>query len=233
MAMVLVDEPFRRRTLATMLLGRALEFLEHRGVHSVRLEATALGQPLYEKLGFTVEYKLARYQGILPAAEGGGAGFRPAGRLKTCPTASPLATGVAAVRPEDMDGVIAFDRLIAGTDRRKLLLRLFRERPEAARVILRDGVILGYAHSRPGSRALHIGPCLATAEAGPLLLRDAFEQGAGLPAFIDVPTGNTAATALAGAWGLTVQRTFLRMCRGPAPAERIELLWASSGPEKG
>jgi GNAT superfamily N-acetyltransferase len=232
-AMVLVDPPLRGRGLASVLLARALAFLSNRGVLSVRLDATAQGRPLYEKLGFTAEYELTRYEGILPPAQGCGAGFQPAGRFPTCPTASPPEHGVAAARPEHLDGVVEFDQSVTATDRRKLLLLLYTERPDATRVVQRDGAILGYALSRPGTRAVQIGPCLATAEAGPPLLRDAFRRAAGQPVFIDIPTGNPAAAALAAGQGLTVQRTLLRMCRGPAPAERVEMLWASSGPEKG
>ena len=55
----------------------------------------------------------------------------------------------------------------------------------------------------------------------------------GQPVFIDVPTENQAALALAGSMGLTVQRRLVRMCRGEPVKDRVEELWASSGPEKG
>src|SRR5437867_1836352 len=51
-AMVLVDAEHRRKGVGTALMRHALELLERQGVVSVRLDATALGQPLYEKLGF-------------------------------------------------------------------------------------------------------------------------------------------------------------------------------------
>ena len=80
---------------------------------------------------------------------------------------------------------------------------------------------------------MQVGPCIATAETGPALLRDARQHCSDQRVYVDIPTGNTAAAALAKAQGLTAQRTLVRMCRGPAPAERVEMLWASSGPEKG
>src|SRR5690242_971875 len=57
-AMVLVDMRYRCRGIGKALMDHGLAFLDHRGVRSVRLDATALGQPLYEKLGFHIEYAL-------------------------------------------------------------------------------------------------------------------------------------------------------------------------------
>ena len=51
-AMVLVDVDSRRKGVATTLLKHALDFLDNQGVKTVRLDATAAGQPVYEKLGF-------------------------------------------------------------------------------------------------------------------------------------------------------------------------------------
>jgi hypothetical protein len=50
---------------------------------------------------------------------------------------------------------------------------------------------------------------------------------------VDVPRANEAATALVRTAGLTEQRSFTRMCRGEPVRDRPELVWASSGPEKG
>jgi GNAT superfamily N-acetyltransferase len=217
-AMVLVDQPLRGRGLAKALLAHALDFLDSRGVRSVRLDATSLGQPLYEKLGFVVEYELARYQGILP----------PRGSTPRPPGVDP-----EPLRAEHLEGLCRLDGAGTGTDRRKLLLRLLVESPGAVKAVQDGGEVPGFIMARDGSRALQIGPCVASAAAGPVLLRDAWWRYAGRPVYVDVPTGNTAAAALTEAAGLTVQRRFLRMCRGPSVGERPEQLWASSGPEKG
>src|SRR5260370_13144230 len=63
-AMVLVEPDWRGRGIGKALMSHALSFLDAQGVLSVRLDATALGKPLYEKLGFVVEYELARYEGV-------------------------------------------------------------------------------------------------------------------------------------------------------------------------
>src|ERR1700687_3445839 len=51
-AMVLVDVPVRGRGIGSALMRHALEYLDDRNVLTVRLDATPLGQPVYEKLGF-------------------------------------------------------------------------------------------------------------------------------------------------------------------------------------
>lgn len=212
-AMVLVDTAVRGRGIGTALMEHALAWLEGQGVRSVRLDATPLGQPVYEKLGFVAEYRLARYQGTLP------------------PPAA--AAQAAALRPEDVEGVLQLDRHVTSTDRRKWICRLMEEWPEAMRVLRRGGEVVGFVGARRGAVATQIGPCLAAGGVGPLLGADAWARFAGQPVFLDVPLGNRAAVALAEGMGLTVQRHLLRMGRGERVTERVEQLWASSGPEMG
>src|SRR5688572_11538652 len=50
--MVLVDPAYRRRGVATALMGAALDHLRRRGVTTVKLDATPAGRMLYERLGF-------------------------------------------------------------------------------------------------------------------------------------------------------------------------------------
>jgi GNAT superfamily N-acetyltransferase len=214
-AMVLVHPQMRGRGLAKALLAHALDYLERRGVRSIRLDATPMGQPLYARLGFAVQYSLCRYEGVLPPAGGEPVPF------------------IEAAQPEHYEELVRRDREVTHTDRGKLLLRLFAERPQAVRVVWRSGQVLGFLTERPGTEALLIGPCVATADTGPLLLCDAFERHAGQRVYLDVPQRNGRALTLAAARGLTVQRQLVRMCRGTPLEENTAELWASSGPEKG
>jgi hypothetical protein len=132
-----------------------------------------------------------------------------------------------------LEDIVRLDCQVTGTDRGKLLLRLLVETPSAAQAVQDGGKVIGFVLARPGARAWQIGPCVAAADAGSVLLRDAWWRYAGRPVHVDVPTGHTAAVALAEAAGLTVQRHFFRMCRGSTVDERTEHLWTSSGPEKG
>jgi predicted N-acetyltransferase YhbS len=213
-AMVLVDAGYRGRGIGKALMAHALAFLDRRGVQSVRLDATPLGQPIYEKLGFRAEYPLARYEGTLPASP-------------------PQPPPAALEEPERVEELIERDRAATGTDRGRFLRRLHAERPGAVRVVRRAGRVEGFLMARPGAHAWQLGPCIASAAAGPLLVADALARYAGERVFLDIPLENAEPARLAAGRGLTVQRYLLRMCRGPRVAEEVASLWASSGPELG
>jgi GNAT superfamily N-acetyltransferase len=214
-AMVLVHPQVRGRGLAKALLAHALAYLDRRGVRSIRLDATPMGQPLYTRLGFVEQYALSRHEGVLPPARG-----------ETVPS-------VEHAQPVHYDELVQLDREVTATDRGKLLRRLFAEQPEAIRVVRRKGPVAGYLTDRPGAEATQIGPSVGTVDAGSLLLLDALERHAGQRVFLDVPERNRPALTLAAGRGLTVQRQLVRMCRGAPLEENTAELWASSGPEKG
>jgi GNAT superfamily N-acetyltransferase len=213
-AMMLVDERHRGRGIGRRLMERALEYLDARGVRSVRLDATPLGRPLYESLGFAVETSLTRFQGV----------FAPAARA---PELDPVST------IDGLDEVAALDRAVTGTDRGALLRRLDADSPGSLRGVRGEHGLAGFLMTRPGARARQIGPCLGDERAGPLLFADARERHAGEPVYIDIPAANAAATALAAALGLEPGRPLTRMGHGPRITEQLDRLWASAGPEKG
>jgi predicted N-acetyltransferase YhbS len=212
-AMVLVEESVRGRGIGKALLAHALEFLDRRQVPTVRLDATPLGRPLYERLGFVEQFQLARYAGTLS------------------PTSDRVDTEAAA--PEQWEALMALDETVTRTERRRVLLRLFAEQPGSVRLVRNGERLDGFLAARPGHGAVQVGPCIASPQAGPLLLADAWRRYAGRHVFLDIPVANLAATRLAETQGLTVQRHLTRMCRGVPVSERIAWLWTGSGPEKG
>lgn len=72
--MVLVRGDRRRRGIARRLMLHALDWLDARGVKTVKLDATDFGRPLYRDLGFVDEQPIERWAGIgragQPCAEG-------------------------------------------------------------------------------------------------------------------------------------------------------------------
>jgi GNAT superfamily N-acetyltransferase len=213
-AMVLVEEARRGQGIATALLKHAIAYLDNRGVPTVRLDATALGRPVYTKLGFADEYGLTRYGGT--------------------PAPVPELGPVQPYTPDNLEAVAWLDRQIAGVDRSKLLSRLLAEEPELARIVNARGIFSGYCALRPGTLATQVGPCLASSQsAGQRLLADALTRCAGKPVMVDVPVANEAATSFIQGTGLAAQRSFVRMYRGIPPVDEVSGIWASSGPEKG
>jgi GNAT superfamily N-acetyltransferase len=212
-AMVLVEQRFRRRGIGRALMEHALAFLDERGAATVRLDATPLGQPLYEQLGFVPQFRLERWAGVL-------ADF-----------AGPVAPEIVTPPPEEWPLLARLDASVTKTDRSKFLQQLFAEQPDRARAVFERGEARGLLCTREGANAVQVGPCLGPAALP--LLEDECRRLAGRPVFLDIPELNASAGALARRRGLAVQRSLLRMCRGEAVVEAIDLLWTSSGPEKG
>lgn len=225
-ALVLVDVAVRGRGIGTALVKHALAWLESRPclqghlapnetrVRSIWLDATPLGQPVYERLGFQPEFTLLRYHGApCGSAEGSG--------------------DIKPLRGEHVVACARLDQSAMGTDRTRLLERLFAEDPEGAQVAVRDGVVRGFVAARRGSQAVQVGPCLAEDDTGRDLLRGAWKRFAGQKVFVDIPEAHRRAVQSAESEGLTVQRQLLRMRRGDRLGYDLDRLWASFGPEKG
>ena len=172
-----------------------------------------MGRPIYEKLGFAPDYGLARFESTAPETKGG--------------------SDVVAATPEMYSDLIEFDKRMTGRERVKMLGMLFDEFPEETRIVRRADEIEGFLTMRPGANAVQIGPCTATPHVGPPLLYYALNRCAGKPVFVDVPLDNIPAVEVVKAAGLTIQREFTRMSRGPKINENVQTSWASSGAEKG
>ncbi len=211
--MVLVDEALRGRGIGTRLMQHALADLDARSIRAIRLDATPLGRPVYEKLGFQTEYELAR--------------FEHPGAVVTAAASTPEVT------PEHLDTVYALDRQATGTDRSRLLARLYSERPSAFAVFC-DKTFAGYRAFRTGSRAVQIGPAAANApEAGRALLDGILAQCGPVPVFVDIPLDNHPAIEWAQTKQFRLQRRLTRMWRGERVVDRPTQIWAAFGPEKG
>lgn len=61
LGMVLTRTEFRRRGFARMLVEHALTAADRLSIRTVKLDATAQGQPLYESLGFSPEQEIQRW----------------------------------------------------------------------------------------------------------------------------------------------------------------------------
>ncbi len=159
------------------------------------------------------EYQLARFEGMAPSGRTG-----------------PVVTEAA---PEIFAGIIEFDKRMTGTNRGKMLSRLFEEFPEDIHALWHGDEIEGFIITRPGANAIQIGPCVAATDAGSALLSDALNRCAAEPVFIDIPLDNANAAKIAESSGLSIQRYFMRMRRGERIKDNIKAIWSSSGPEKG
>jgi hypothetical protein len=156
---------------------------------------------------------LVRYEGVLPDGD---------------PTGD-----VNAVQPDELPLILELDRSTTNTDRGKLLTRLYQENPSGFRMVQANKQCVGFLASRPGAVALQLGPCNSSSDVAPLLFADACHRYRNQRVYMDVPIGNQAAVSLAERFGLRAQRRLMRMHRGQAVIERVTMIWAGSGPEKG
>ncbi len=60
--MMLVHPDYRRRGLASALIGKSLEYLNERKIACIKLDATPAGRPVYERLGFQAEWAFERWE---------------------------------------------------------------------------------------------------------------------------------------------------------------------------
>lgn len=144
-------------------LGRALmeQVIALAGARELRLVATADGLPLYEKLGFTAESRIAQYQGVAKA---------PTGDRR-------VSTGDAA----DIPRLAQMDEAASGLSRTTLLAAI----AEAGEVLVADH---GFAMLRDFGRGKVLGPVVAQDTAiARALLTEAAHRCDGTFLRIDLP----------------------------------------------
>ena len=214
-SMVLVDPAARGKGVGTTLLHRGLELAG--GDATVRLDATPSGEPIYRKLGFASEYRLARW--CLD--------------VKPPPIARPVSTRPFA--PADWPAILEMDQSAFGASRIGLLRRLADEAPEYARVISRGRTVQGYLFGRHGHNREHLGPLIADGPDTALALLESVltEQPSGR-FYLDVPDQRQDWQDTLARLGFAIERPFLRMHRGPLRRPgQPDALYAIAGPEFG
>ena len=218
--MVLVDPEYRGRGIGTKLLEKCIEHLDSLRVPCIKLDATPLGKPVYEKLGFAVEYELERWT------------------LKKTDSDLPEET-----KAEDWEGMPAplFEFILKadceafGADRRGVLRSVNAEEPRFTDGIWNAGGMEGYAFGRHGSFADHLGPWVAKdEETGARLLERFLEQTVRGTVVTDCSAANPFAKKLLRARGFECARPLTRMFRGRNEHPgRPELVCSIFGPEFG
>ena len=217
LALVLVDLAFRDRGIGRRLVQAGLKYADARGIPTVRLDATPLGRPVYERQGFHGQFELARWGGI---------------------SAELPAIGAAQVDSflesdsNEWPELIELDVQATKTAREKFLRRLFTESPpRVARTT--EGRVAGYLTRRSGRMATQVGPAMGTLDVVQNLLIHELQQLQGQPVIIDLPVNQPELGEIAQRAGLTVQRNLLRMSRGTPLVEDFDLFQISSGGELG
>jgi hypothetical protein len=232
-----------------------MEYCREREVGCVKLDATDMGRPLYEKFGFVEECLIERWR---------------ADTLR-----APIEEELKPFPPRSTEEILDLDREGFGADRGALLRMLMGQYPEDC-VALEDGFGMsrpgsnarflgpciasdmgtarmligqypqewvaledGFAMSRPGSNARFLGPCIAhDTDTARKLVAAILERYPGESWFWDLLPDNHAAAELASEFGFTMRRKLFRMgvgpgCPGRNLAANVNLQFATSGFEYG
>ena len=209
---LIVDEQYRGQGIGTTLLNSAIRVLDLQKLPTIKLDATPLGRPLYEKLGFVSEYEIERWMLSRPATE------------------QPVSEGPASIEP-----VLPLDREIFGADRSSLIRSLCQEAPHLAFIEQQEGKVRGYCFGRRGSRADYLGPWAAhSRDIAEKLLTLFLSRSSRELIFVDCLKPNPWAVQLVQSKGFEFSRPLTRMYRGinEYPG-RIKHLCAALGPEFG
>jgi GNAT superfamily N-acetyltransferase len=204
-SMVLVTADWRRRGIATKLVGACLNAAAKRNL-TAWLDATPAGANVYGPLGFTPTLQLRRLRLEKPAD----------GRSSAAPWNCRL------------EELIARDGTAMGFDRTALLAE-FAGRPGSR--ILSDGPAIALV--RDGRAARQIGPLFANTPQRALALTEAIVRSESGPWLIDaVHSQDEFLRGLTGT-GWNIERPFQRMRSGRPGTQSAGLPFAVAGPEFG
>jgi GNAT superfamily N-acetyltransferase len=214
-AMILVDPESRGRGIGTAIMSDLLA--RTTGLASVGLDATPLGRPVYERLGF-------RPQGELVRLEAAPSRRRP-----------PPPVDVRPLAGRDLEAVREWDLEVFGADRSRVLRWAVQRAPEYAWCAAEGVAIDGYCFGRHGYRCHQVGPLVARhPSVAERLLAACLSPHPDRRFYLDTP-------AYAGEWlssvqraGFVAQRPLTRMFRkGDRVPGQLDLQFAILGPEFG
>ena len=213
--MVLVEPQHRRQGIAAKLMDVALDYLKDK-VDTIKLDATSLGQPVYEKLGFQVECVVERWSGVAQSTSG--------------------ETQPAAVMDRDtVRELLNLDRVAFKADRSRLIETL-TDAACVSPVLMRaaDDTLSGYALARSGTSRTYVGPVIAKdPEVAETLLDRMFSELAGREVYVDLNKQCSAGASLLSDRGFVKERDLMRMVRGRESEKTSPLIVAIAGPEVG
>jgi GNAT superfamily N-acetyltransferase len=166
---------------------------------SIGLDGVVAQQENYRKAGFEEAYKTVRYGGVI--------GSLPSSTL----TATPVG--------DKLDGLVRYDAGVFSAERSAFVTSWCTNRKHRRTAVVRkSGKIRGYGTIRRCYDGYKIGPLFAAdADSAAALLSTLGQEAKGARVFIDIPSDNRDAVALAVGMGLEPVFETSRMYRGAVP----------------
>ncbi len=203
--MMLVDPEFRRRGIGEGLMRRALETLRERQVPVIGLDATPMGQPLYERLGFVATAKLHRWSLERASSE----------------TARNVPGETEASPAIDLSALCDRDRAAFGADRSRLIRSFFEEHPErVVSVSSPESSSHAAVIARRGTGSDHLAAWMAeTQQQAATVLDTALDRTSHPGVIVDVPAEHPWAGAILTQRGFRIARNLTRMYLGDSGSQ--------------
>ena len=208
----IVREELRGRGYGLQIWNAAIA---HAGARVVGLDGVVGQQENYKKSGFELAYPNIRYGGTV-------------GKLDA------PQTGVAPLAEIPLAAVVASDATVFPAPRTAFWHAWIGSPGHDGRALLRDGELAGWGVIRPCRRGRKIGPLVADDRAAAEVVLSALLAGAGGgEIFLDVPSINRDAVALAQDLGLAPVFETARMYTGAIPPLRLERVFGVTSFELG
>lgn len=197
----IVREDLRGRGYGLQMWNAAIA---HAGQRVIGLDGVVAQQQNYRKSGFELAYPNIRYGGSLAALD------------------APQA-GIVALTEIPLASVEAYDATVFPAPRRAFLRAWIGSVGHIGCALVRDGALAGWGVIRPCRTGRKFGPLVADDRASAeIVLRALLARAGGGEVFLDVPSVNGDAVALAEYAGLTPVFETARMYNGAIRKLRLE-----------
>ena len=203
-AMMLVDPGYRGRGVGRCLLEAAMGAVP--SDRPIRLDATPLGRPLYQRYGFEDEAMLTRH--VISAAA------PPPPRVRRLREPRDESSRVQRLTAADLKIVTRQDNEVFGGNRDEVLEWVLNTTPQYGHIVRSDDGLAHYCLGRQGRLFDQIGPVVAgDDDIAQALMNAALTAGGGRPVVVDGFDSHSTFTAWLRACGFQIQRPLFRMCR--------------------
>jgi ribosomal protein S18 acetylase RimI-like enzyme len=218
--LMIVDKEHRRTGVGTLLMRRAINYLQNSGVETVKLEAVPKIAGLYRKLGFVDEFDSLRFKKV-----------NERDNQSTNLNVKPL-------RGNQITETAEFDSRYFGANRTRVLRQLFEDNPELCFTSRKNSQIVGYIMCYEMETGYRIGPWICSPHhpktAKGLILKcvQTIETNAKL--YVGVPAVNNTSVKLLQDLGFELYCKSVRMYLGKKHAnEHAGFIFSIGGPENG
>jgi len=217
---LIVSKEYRRRGIGTLLMKQAMKYLLDLGVNTIKLEAVPEFANIYRKLGFINEFDSLRFQKVNEKYN------------ETC------GLNIKPIKRNNIVEIAKFDQKYFGSNRTRILLKLYEDNSELCFVSYIDSRIAGYIMCGKMETGYRIGPWVCnpryTAIAKELILNCMKTVGIKERLYVGVPAVNDAAVKILQDLNFKLYSKSIRMRFGKKnERECIKGVFSIGGPEQG